>query len=163
MKTISYSIRKLNIKDRRQFNKLNKKLVKIDIKNRPELFNEFSMNKKDFKYILNSDVDTIFGVFDGKKMIGTAMLLLELFENKQSAFKITNLYVDENYRHQGIASDLIKTCIDEKKKLTKDLEDEYDIEQNILIDTYVWCEDAYRLYKKLGFKVRSIELECEVK
>ena len=53
MKTISYSIRKLNIKDRKQFNKLNKKLVKIDIKNRPELFDEFFMSKKDFKHILN--------------------------------------------------------------------------------------------------------------
>jgi len=90
-----------------------------------------------------NDIAGVFDVFycalDGDKVIGTVALK----RISDDTAELKALYLDKDYRGQGLGSQLTKTVIDEAKKLGY---------KSIVLDSMKQYRDARRLYEKYGFK-----------
>lgn len=123
------------------FKKLNDKLIEFEQKNTICPFDE-----DDYEYTLDYFIDTNeeikrFGAFDDGKLIG--IIEYDLIEHL-----ISGLYVEKDYRKNGIATSLIKRCVKYHKKHFKG--------EEIFISAFDYNERAKRLYEEIGFKKHKI-------
>ena len=68
-----------------------------------------------------------------------------LTKKENNEILIHSLFVDENHRRKGIATNLIKTSMENARKVYKDA--------YFSLHVMVTNENAIKLYKKLGFKI----------
>jgi ribosomal protein S18 acetylase RimI-like enzyme len=89
-----------------------------------------------------NDIAGVFDVFycalDGDKVIGT-VALKKLGDHTA---ELKALYLDKDYRGQGLGSQLTKTVIDEAKKIGY---------KSIVLDSMKQYKEARKLYEKCGF------------
>ena len=146
-------IRKLTINDFEIVESVIAKLHKIHVVNRPDFYieNEHPISKKEYKAMLNNqDKISIAYIVDDK----IAGVCLATIKNKiEKSIYIDDIFVLEEFRHQGIAT-----------KLYKQVES---IANNIgakRIDLTVWQfnKTAMKFYESLGMETQRIILETRL-
>ena len=60
---------------------------------------------------------SVFGAFDGKKLIGFAVLGHKTFGTKNQYIELKFIHVSNGYRHKGIGKELFKYCIEKAKEI----------------------------------------------
>ena len=146
-------IRKLTINDFEIVESVISKLHKMHVDNRPDFYieNEHSINKKEYKAMLNNqDKISIAYIVDDKI---AAVCLATIKDKIEKSIYIDDIFVLEEFRHQGIAT-----------KLYKQVES---IANNIgakRIDLTVWQfnNTAINFYKSLGMETQRIVLETRL-
>lgn len=109
-----------------------------------------------YKNQLNNPNKVIFGAFD-KDLIGYIYIKKITMPNgpdKNDVALIDGLYVEEEYRNQGIATKLINEANNWCKEKNIKYLDIHVIDNNII---------AKKLYQKLGFNTFYLDLRNEVK
>ena len=146
-------IRKLTIKDFEIVESVIAKLHKIHVENRPDFYieNEHPISKKEYKAMLNNqDKISIAYLVDAK----IAGVCLATIKNKiEKSIYIDEIFVLEEFRHQGIATRLYKQI----ENIAKDIRAKR-------IDLTVWQfnNTAINFYKSLGMKTQRIVLETRL-
>ena len=144
---MNYKIRKANINDAKRLNELLTLLIRdekkydsnINLECKINAYYEYIIDKEN-NYLLVSEVsNNIIGYLYGKIMDDGDTVI-------DKVAKIDALYVEENYRHQGIGSSLIN----EFKKI---------IEVNACNDN----KEAITTYKNNGFnEIKAITMRQEI-
>ena len=104
-----------------------------------------------FKNIIQDEKNILLCYEEDNKILGYTFLK-PIEVNKEHAYIINGIYVEEEYRKRGIATKLIE----ESLKILK--------EKNIkIIDINAFCknEAAMNLYKKFGFKETKVLMRLE--
>ena len=146
-------IRKLTIKDFEIVESVIAKLHKIHVENRPDFYieNEHPISKKEYKAMLNNqDKISIAYLVDAK----IAGVCLATIKNKiEKSIYIDEIFVLEEFRHQGIATRLYNQI----ENIAKDIRAKR-------IDLTVWQfnNTAINFYKSLGMKTQRIVLETRL-
>ena len=146
-------IRKLTINDFEIVESVIAKLHKIHVVNRPDFYieNEHPISKKEYKAMLNNqDKISIAYIVDDK----IAGVCLATIKNKiEKSIYIDDIFVLEEFRHQGIATKLYKQV----ESIAKDIRVKR-------IDLTVWQfnNTAINFYKSLGMKTQRIVLETRL-
>ena len=86
-----------------------------------------------------SDTDSIYNYMDGDKVLGYLEIRLV-----DGVLDIMNLFVNEEYRRKGIATELMNKMIQEENY------------SRIMLEVNENNDSAIRLYNKLGFKEISL-------
>lgn len=95
-----------------------------------------SMSKENIETSLCNDKYRFFGFFDGEKLVGYGSVFIVSGEGY-----INNIAVLEDYRHQGIASQIIEKLIDVSKEC-----------EFVTLEVRESNNPAINLYSKYGFK-----------
>lgn len=96
-----------------------------------------------------------FEVFDGKKSVGRIFLYLVYNGlHKRPYGFLEDLFVEEEYRSQGLGTSLIKAAIKEAKKLKS---------YKILATSRMERQKIHDYYERLGFKKYGFEFRMELK
>ena len=146
-------MRKLTINDFEIVESIVAKLHKIHVNNRPDFYieNEHHINKKEYKAMLNSkDKINIAYIVDDK----IAGICLATIKNKiEKSIYIDDIFVLEEFRHQGIATKLYKQI----ESIAKEIEAKR-------VDLTVWQfnKNTMNFYKSLGMKTQRIVLETRI-
>lgn len=91
--------------------------------------------------------------FDNKKLIGRAYLYLIYNKLHSKPYGLLeDVFVDENYRNQGIGSNLIQKTIQKAQEIGC-----YKLIANVRFER----ENNQRLYEKLGFKKYGYEYRID--
>ena len=85
---------------------------------------------------------SVFGAFDGKKLIGFAVLGHKTFGTKNQYIELKFIHVSNGYRHKGIGKELFKYCIEKAKEIKI---------KKIYISTNT-AEESQRFYINIGCK-----------
>ncbi|WP_256383788.1 GNAT family N-acetyltransferase [Photobacterium toruni] len=112
-------------------------LYSVDLEFTPPLSNKISFNEYYDKIM---EVGNVCCYYANNKVIG-----LVIFYDNQDIAQITLVAVDPKYRGKGIASQIIKSVLNEINKPTRIITWESNIR-------------AIYLYKKLGFEITNINL-----
>jgi GNAT superfamily N-acetyltransferase len=88
----------------------------------------------------------VFGAFDGKNLIGTVTLLLDLPPNQPHRAEIAKMMTRLSHRHRGVATALLRAAERAAIELGRWL---------LVLDTAV-DEGASGLYERVGFKLSGI-------
>lgn len=109
-------------------------------------FSDLGMAKAFVDARLENNESVIFVALDGNKPVGFTQLYPKYSSAKLSKNWILNdLFVDENYRKQGIGEGLIKTAMDFAKTQGSTF-----VQLETAVDNYT----AQSLYEAIGFKNR---------
>lgn len=146
-------IRKLTINDFEIVESVIAKLHKIHVDNRPDFYieNEHLISKKEYKAMLNNQDKINIAYIVDDKIAGVCLATIK--DKIEKSIYIDDIFVLEEFRHQGIAT-----------KLYKQVES---IANNIgakRIDLTVWQfnNTAINFYKSLGMKTQRIVLETRL-
>jgi GNAT superfamily N-acetyltransferase len=91
---------------------------------------------------------------DGKKTVGRAFLyLIKNDLHKKPYGLLEDVYVDENYRKQGLGGQLVKAVITEAKKQKC---------YKLLATSRMERESVHKYYEKFGFKKHGFEFRLEM-
>ena len=105
---------------------------------------------------LEEDPNQVIVAADAGKLIGYAMFQSEiktLLEVSHKVGDITDLYVKPIYRRQGVARQLLQSCVGRiKSRGVTDLQ------------LRVWCmnKGAIALYRQLGFRDRMLTMQSKM-
>ena len=146
-------IRKLTIKDFEIVESVIGKLHKIHVDNRPDFYieNEHPISKKEYKAMLNNqDKINIAYIVDDK--IG-GVCLATIKDKIEKSIYVDDIFVLEEFRHQGIATKLYKQV----ESIAKDIRVKR-------IDLTVWQfnKTAMKFYESLGMETQRIILETRL-
>ncbi|KAJ3256058.1 N-alpha-acetyltransferase 30 [Boothiomyces macroporosus] len=94
-----------------------------------------------YRYFLNNSPGLSFTIRKGK-LIGAIVCKLEPHGNTPKRGYIAMLAVDKEYRNKGIATKLVKRCIEEM--ISRDADE-------IVLEAEISNQGALKLYEKLGF------------
>lgn len=146
-------IRKLTINDFEIVESVIAKLHKIHVESRPDFYieNEHPINKMEYKAMLNNQDKISIAYIVDDKIAGVCLATIK--DKIEKSIYIDDIFVLEDFRHQGIAT-----------KLYKQVES---IANNIgakRIDLTVWQfnKTAINFYKSLGMKTQRIVLETRL-
>ena len=117
-------INNIELKDKERFNKLGL----IVNKNFAKLFQ--------IEELINSSYDSLFGYYENELLVGF-IHINKMYET----IDIVNIVVDEKYRHQGIATRLIKYVLNN-----------FDDVEKLMLEVNENNKVAINLYLKNGFK-----------
>ena len=146
-------IRELTINDFEIVESVIAKLHRIHVENRPDFYieNEHPISKKEYKAMLsNQDKINIAFVVDNKI---AGICLATIKDRIEKSIYIDDIFVLEEFRHQGIATRLYKQI----ESIAKDMGAKR-------IDLTVWQfnKTAMSFYKSLGMKTQRIVLETRL-
>lgn len=146
-------IRELTINDFDIVESIIAKLHKTHVENRPDFYieNEHPISKKEYNAMLsNQDKINIAYIVDDKI---TGVCLATIKDRIEKSIYIDDIYVLEEFRHQGIATRLYKQV----ENIAKDIGAKR-------IDLTVWQfnKTAMNFYKSLGMKTQRIVLETRL-
>lgn len=114
-------------------------------------FSDLGMAKAFVDARLENNESVIFVALDGNKPVGFTQLYPKYSSAKLSKNWILNdLFVDENYRKQGIGEGLIKTAMDFAKTQGSTF-----VQLETAVDNYT----AQSLYEAIGFKKQAPDTE----
>ena len=146
-------IRKLTINDFEIVESVIAKLHKIHVDNRPDFYieNEHPISKNEYKALLNNQDKISIAYIVDDKIAGVCLATIK--DKIEKSIYIDDIFVLQEFRHQGIAT-----------KLYKQVES---IANNIgakRIDLTVWKfnNTAINFYKSLGMKTQRIVLEMRL-
>ena len=146
-------IRKLTINDFEIVESVIAKLHKIHVDNRPDFYieNEHPISKNEYKALLNNQDKLSIAYIVDDKIAGVCLATIK--DKIEKSIYIDDIFVLQEFRHQGIAT-----------KLYKQVES---IANNIgakRIDLTVWKfnNTAINFYKSLGMKTQRIVLEMRL-
>ena len=146
-------IRKLTINDFSVVESIISKLHKMHVDNRPDFYieNEHPINKKEYKAMLNNQYKINIAYIVNDKIAGVYLATIK--DKIEKSIYIDEIFVLEEFRHQGIGT-----------KLYKQVES---IANNIgakRIDLTVWQfnKTAMNFYKSLGMETQRIILETRL-
>lgn len=146
-------IRELTINDFDIVESIIAKLHQLHIDNRPDFYieNEHPISKKEYKAMLkNQDKINIAYIVDDKI---AGICLATIKDRIEKSIYIDDIYVLEEFRHQGIATRLYKQV----ENIAKDMGAKR-------IDLTVWQfnKTAMSFYKSLGMKTQRTVLETRL-
>jgi len=152
---MNYRIRKANINDTKRLNELLTLLIRdekkydsnINLECKINAYYEYIIDKEN-NYLLVAEVsNNIIGYLYGKIMDDGDTVI-------DKVAKIEALYVEENYRHQGIGSSLIN----EFKKIVKEEKVKF-LEVNVCNDN----KEAISIYENNGFnEIKAVTMRQEI-
>ena len=112
--------------------------------------------KKCFRALLNNTHKYFIAYIDDTP-VGVVGVKISKQEKKQ--FVINELYVEDNYRKQGIGKTLLETAI---KYAKRNIEEDKSFSKMVSIGVFDFNKDAWTLYKKMGFVPQSHNLSYKV-
>ena len=127
---------------------------------RPDIFRSGALKytPSQLEELLRDETRPIFVCDDGGFMAGYCFCVLKTFRDHETftdrtEFYIDDLCVDENRRHQGIATALFHHAVEFAKQRRYDA-----------VTLNVWCgnEGAMKFYEKAGLKPRNILMEMKL-
>ena len=143
-------IRKLTINDFEIVESIVAKLHKLHVDNRPDFYieNEHPINNKEYKAMLNNQDKINIAYMVDDKIAGICLATIR--DRIEKSIYIDDIFVLEEFRHQGIATKLYKQV----ESIAKDIGAKR-------IDLTVWQfnKTAMNFYKSLGMKTQRIVLE----
>lgn len=154
-------IRKLKKKDYKEVNEILLKLHNLHVEKNPCIFSKIDkfFTKKEWINRLESKKYKYFGAFEEDKLIGIIGIAFSNFSGIVCP-EISCLYVEEEYRKQKIAKNLMEKAI----KYTKKKLEKYDKTSNFLdLDVMAFNEDAINFYKSMGFNFKCHIMELKIK
>jgi len=113
---------------------------------------ENDVRNKQGKWILACDGDKIIGWIIGLVVKNSEVELLSLKPSKLG--RVTELYIDDAYRSQGIG----KMLIEQIEQYLKSLDCDY-----IFIEVFIPNVNAHEFYKKLGYTDRNLDMIKKIK
>ena len=146
-------IRKLTINDFEIVESVIAKLHKIHVVNRPYFYieNEHPISKKEYKAMLNNQDKINIAYIVDDKIAGVCLATIK--DKIEKSIYIDDIFVLEEFRHQGIATKLYKKV----KSIANNIGAKR-------IDLTVWQfnNTAINFYKSLGMKTQRIVLETRL-
>ena len=117
----------------------------------------FTLTLRNFDEVIRkSFIDTLFedylefpyaiGLFDNDKLIG---FVEGNYEEWHQCYRITNIFIDDSYRHQGYGQILMKEMIERSQK-------RYSV-RAIVLETQSCNYPAISFYKKMGFSLVGLD------
>ncbi len=126
------------------------KLHKLHVENRPDFYieNEHPINKKEYKSMINNQDKINIAYLVDYKIAGVCLATIK--DRIEKSIYIDDIFVLEEFRHQGIATKLYKQV----ESIAKDIGAKR-------IDLTVWQFNttALKFYKSLGMREQRIVLE----
>ena len=150
---MNYRIRKATIHDTKKLNELSTLLIRDEKKYDNNINEEFKV-KSFYEYIINKENNYLLVAESSNTIIGYLYGYIIDDENTviNKVAKIDALYIEEEYRHHGIGSSLIK----EFKKIVKDKV------KYLEVNTFNDNKEAISTYKNNGFKEISTIMKLEL-
>lgn len=143
-------IKELNVNDFTVVESIIAKLHKLHVENRPDFYieNEHPINKKEYKAMLNNQNKINIAYIIDDEIVGVCFATIK--DRIEKSIYIDDIFVLEEFRHQGIATKLYKQV----ESIAKDIGAKR-------IDLTVWQfnKTAMNFYKSLGMKTQRIVLE----
>ena len=116
-----------------------------------DLTYEANKSIENMEKFINDESAYIIGAFEEEKLIGFIWAYKKLF-NRKEKIHISYLFVDSNFRRQGIASKLFKCIVEYAHK-----NNIKELELMVTNDN----KNAINFYEKLGFSIERLNL-CKV-
>lgn len=116
-----------------------------------DLTYEANRSIENMESFINDESAYVIGAFDEEKLVGFIWAYKKMF-NKKEKIHISYLFVDSNFRRQGIATKLFECIV------------EYAHDNNIKeLDLMVTSDNknAINFYEKLGFSIERLNL-CKI-
>lgn len=152
------NIRKATLDDYGAVSNFEKKVSLYHVENRPDILKDApDLSKKEFRRMLKSKNWIILVAEDNGKTMGYCKTLIKDVGNKywtsMKLLSVYDLYVDSEFRHNGVATELLN----EIKTIGKQI-------GAAQIDLEVWSfnQSAINLYKKTGFSPQRIKMELKL-
>lgn len=152
------NIRKATLDDYGAVSNFEKKVSLYHVENRPDILKDApDLSKKEFRRMLKSKNWIILVAEDNGKTMGYCKTLIKDVGNKywtsMKLLSVYNLYVDSEFRHNGVATELLN----EIKTIGKQI-------GAAQIDLEVWSfnQSAINLYKKTGFTPQRTKMELKL-
>lgn len=146
-------IRDLTISDFEIVESIVAKLHKIHVSNRPDFYieNEHPIKKKEYKAMLNSKDKINIAYLVDDKIVGVCLATIK--DKIEKSIYIDDIFVLEEFRHQGIVTKLYKQI----ESIAKEIEAKR-------VDLTVWQfnKTALKFYESLGMKAQRIVLETRI-
>lgn len=146
-------IKELNVNDFTVVESIIAKLHKLHVENRPDFYieNERPINKKEYKAMLNSKDKINIAYLVDDKIAGICLATIK--DKIEKSIYIDDIFVLEEFRHQGIATRLYKQI----ESIAKEIEAKR-------VDLTVWQfnKNAMNFYKSLGMKTQRTVLETRL-
>lgn len=146
-------IKKLTTNDFEIVESIITKLHKIHVENRPDFYieNEHPINKKEYKAMLNNQDKISIAYIVDDKIAGVCLATIK--DRIEKSIYIDDIFVLEEFRHQGIATKLYKQV----ESIAKDIGAKR-------IDLTVWQfnKAAMKFYESLGMETQRKILETRL-
>ena len=148
-------------KDLDEINELRKQVNDIHVEGRPDVFKAgFGTEIRDFvKIIMNGENSDIIvaernGMICGMVCVDYVNKPESPYSKARSFYHVQEIAVDEKYRRQGVAKELLEFMIEEakKRKLGK-----------IELEVWEFNDSAIEFYQAVGFRPTRRWMEYEVK
>ena len=146
-------IRELTINDFEIVESIITKLHKLHVDNRPDFYieNEHPISKKEYKAMLNNQDKISIAYIVDDKIAGVCLATIK--DKIEKSIYIDDIFVLEEFRHQGIATKLYKQI----ESIAKDIGAKR-------IDLTVWQfnKTAMKFYESLGMETQRKILETRL-
>lgn len=146
-------IKELNVNDFTVVESIIAKLHKLHVENRPDFYieNEHPINKKEYKAMLNNQNKINIAYIIDDEIVGVCLATIK--DRIEKSIYIDDIFVLEEFRHQGVVTKLYKQI----ESIAKDIGAKR-------IDLTVWQfnKTAMNFYKSLGMKTQRIVLETRL-
>lgn len=146
-------IKELTLNDFTVVESIIAKLHKLHVENRPDFYieNEHPINKKEYKAMLNNQNKINIAYIIDDEIVGVCLATIR--DRIEKSIYIDDIFVLEEFRHQGIATKLYKHI----EAIANDIGAKR-------IDLTVWQfnKTAMNFYKSLGMKTQRIVLETRL-
>lgn len=146
-------VKELTVNDFTVVESIIAKLHKLHVENRPDFYieNEHPINKKEYKAMLNNQNKINIAYIIDDEIVGVCLATIK--DRIEKSIYIDDIFVLEEFRHQGIATKLYKQI----ESIAKDIGAKR-------IDLTVWQfnKTAMSFYKSLGMKTQRIVLETRL-
>lgn len=148
-------------KDLDEINELRKQVNDIHVEGRPDVFKAgFGTEIRDFvKIIMNGENSDIIvaernGIICGMACVDYVNKPESPYSKARNFYHVQEIAVDEKYRRQGVAKELLEFMIEDakKRKLGK-----------IELDVWEFNDSAIEFYQAVGFRPTRRWMEYEVK
>lgn len=146
-------IKELNVNDFTVVESIIAKLHKLHVENRPDFYieNEHPINKKEYKAMLNNQNKINIAYIIDDEIVGVCFATIK--DRIEKSIYIDDIFVLEEFRHQGIATKLYKQV----ESIAKDIGAKR-------IDLTVWQfnNTALKFYESLGMETQRKILETRL-
>lgn len=146
-------IKELNVNDFTVVESIIAKLHKLHVENRPDFYieNEHPVNKKEYKAMLNNQNKINIAYIIDDEIVGVCLATIK--DRIEKSIYIDDIFVLEEFRHQGVATKLYKQV----ESIDKDIGAKR-------IDLTVWQfnNTALKFYESLGMETQRKILETRL-
>lgn len=153
-------VRYARFEELQRVNELRKQVNELHCKGRPEIFRSgFCREMQDiiFDMLESEDSDIIVaernGIICGFASVKYVVKPLSQYNLERKYYNIVEFGVDEEYRRQGVASEMLDFIREEARKRGLD---------KIELDMWEFNENALKFYEAVGFKTYRRYMELDI-